>query len=139
MDQAFVKHVKATAADLKEGCSFIDILGVEYCEHKFEYYSSDTKGANNILSAFLTKIPINNNLLERILKSSKNKLFFNNGYYDFKQQKFINDFEGVETLIKIDRNFEECSVEQQNKIKKLIFEPVFDDDTGEALFYSPDL
>jgi len=133
MDQAFVKHVKATAADLKEGCSFIDILGVEYCEHKFEYYSSDTKGANNILSAFLTKIPINNNLLERILKSSKNKLFFNNGYYDFKQQKFINDFEGVETLIKIDRHFEECSVEQQNKIKKLIFEPVFDDDTGEAL------
>ena len=29
MDQAFVKHVKATAADIKEGCSTIDILGVE--------------------------------------------------------------------------------------------------------------
>jgi hypothetical protein len=29
MDQAFVKHVKATAADIKQACSFIDILGVE--------------------------------------------------------------------------------------------------------------
>jgi hypothetical protein len=76
MEQAFVKHVKASKEDIKEGCSTINILGVEYCEHKYEYYSSDTKGAKNILEALMSKIPINNNLLDRILKSSKNKLQF---------------------------------------------------------------
>ena len=133
MDQSYVKHVKATKEDLKEGCPTLVILGVEYCEHKFEYYSSDTKGANNILSALMSKIPINDALLEMILKSSKNKVFFNNGYYDFKLKKFINNFDGVDTLIKIDRDFKQCSVDQQEKIKKLIFEPIFDIDTNEAL------
>ena len=133
MEQSFVKHIKASKEDIKEGCSTIIILGVEYCEHKFEYYSSDTKGANNILSALISKIPINNKLLDNILKSSKNKIFFNNGYYNFIQRKFINNFDGVDTLIKIDRDFEECDIEQQHKIKALIFKPIFDDDTDEAL------
>ena len=133
MEQSFVKHIKATKEDIKEGCTTIIILGVEYCEHKFEYYSSDTKGANNILSALVSKIPINNKLLDTVLKSSKNKIFFNNGYYNFIQRKFINNFDGVETLIKIDRDFEECNIEQQQKIKALIFKPVFDEDTDEAL------
>jgi UDP-2,3-diacylglucosamine pyrophosphatase LpxH len=47
--------------------------------------------------------------------------------------KFINNFDGVDTLIKIDRDFEECDIEQQHKIKALIFKPIFDDDTDEAL------
>ena len=105
MEKSFVKHVKATKEDIKEGCSTISILGVDYCEHKYEYYSSDTKGTNNIIDALISKIPINNKLLERILFSSKNKLFFNNGYYDFNQRKFINNFDDVETLIKINRDF----------------------------------
>ena len=133
MEQSFVKHIKATKEDIKEGCSTIIILGVEYCEHKFEFYSSDTKGANNILSALVSKIPINNKLLDNILKSSKHKLFFNNGYYNFIQRKFINNFDGVDTLIKIDRDYEECDIEQQQKIKILIFKPIFDEDTDEAL------
>ena len=63
----------------------------------------------------MSKIPINDALLDKILKSSKNKVFFNNGYYDFKQKKFIDIFNDVETLIKIDRAFVECSIDQQNK------------------------
>jgi hypothetical protein len=42
MEQSSVKHVKAAKKDIKEGCSTISILGnlgVEYCEHKYEYYS----------------------------------------------------------------------------------------------------
>jgi coenzyme F420-reducing hydrogenase delta subunit len=129
MEQSFVKHVKATKEDIKEGCSTISILGVDYCEHKYEYYSSDTKGTTNILSALISKIPINNNLLERILFSSKNKIFFDYGYYDFKQRKFIDNFDNVETLIKINRDFKESSSDDQNKVKKLIFEPIFNEDT----------
>ncbi len=64
MEQSFVKPVKITKENIKEGCSTISILGVEYCEHKYEYYSSDTKGTANILSALIFKIPIKNNLLE---------------------------------------------------------------------------
>jgi len=133
MEQSFVKHIKATKEDIKEGCSTISILGVDYCEHKYEYYSSDTKGTSNILSALISKIPINNNLLERILFSSKNKIFFNNGYYDFKQRTFIDNFDNVETLIKINRDFKESSLDDQNKVKQLIFEPIFNEDTNEAL------
>ena len=50
---------KATKEDIKEeGCSTKSILGVDYCEHKFEYFSSDTKGTVNILGALMSKIPI---------------------------------------------------------------------------------
>ncbi len=65
---------------LKKDAQTIVILDVEYCEHEFEYYSSETKGANNILSALVSKIPINNKLSDTILKSSKNKIFFDYGY-----------------------------------------------------------
>ena len=71
MEQSYVKHIKATKEDIKEGCPTISILGVDYCEYKYEYYSSDTKGITNILTALISKIPINNMLLRRILFSSK--------------------------------------------------------------------
>ncbi len=41
-------------------------------------------------------------------------------YYDFKQLKFIDNFDNVETIIKIDRDFKESSSVDQNKVKKII-------------------
>ncbi len=75
-------------------------------------------------------------MLERILFSSKNKLFFNNGYYDFNKRKFINNFDNVETLIKLNRDFKESSLDDQNKVREIIFEPIFNEDTNEALLFS---
>ncbi len=58
MEQSLVKHVKAAKENIKEGCSTISKSGVEYCEHKYEYYSSDTKGTSNILTALISKFQL---------------------------------------------------------------------------------
>ena len=77
--------------------------------------SSDTKGNHNILRAIISKVRINNNLLERIFFSSRNRIFFNHGWYDIKR-KFIDIFDNVETLIKTNRDFKESSLDDQNKV-----------------------
>jgi hypothetical protein len=39
--------------------------------------------------------------------STLRKLCFDNGYYDFQKQEFINNYDNIETNIKIDRDFPE--------------------------------
>ena len=133
IEYEFIKHVKATREDLKDGVATFEYNGIEYCTDRFETYSADNKGATNILEVLKTKIIINDNLIKNINKSSHNKIFFLNGYHDFSIGKFINNFDNVDTLIIIQRNFKPATQEKQNYIKKKIFEVVFNEDTNEFL------
>ena len=76
MEHEFIKHIKATREDLKDGISTFIYNGVDYCCDKFETYSADTKGASNILDALLNKLPINDKLYKNIITSCFNKVFF---------------------------------------------------------------
>ena len=78
IEQEYIKHIKATKDDLKDGVDTFVHNGVDYCCAKFETYSADNKGASNILEVLLTKIDINDNLIQNIIKSSYNKVFFSN-------------------------------------------------------------
>lgn len=133
IDEGFVKNKVATKEDIKNNEDIYIYLGVDYCINKFETYSSDNKGATNILDVLITKIEINDNLLKDIVNSSFNKVFFNNGYYDFNKSKFINNFDNVETLVKINHDYIDASLEDQQYVKKIIFESVFNDDVEEFL------
>ncbi len=135
IDAEFVKYKKATKKDILEGEDIIQILGVDYCLMKFEHYSTDNTGATNILNVLLSKIPINGTLIQKILNSSKQKIFFNNGYFDFKKMEFINNFDGVETMVKIEREFVERNIEDEGKVLNLIFKPIFNEDVNEALLF----
>ena len=133
MEHEFIKHIKATREDLKDGVSTFEYNGVDYCVDKFETYSADTKGATNILDAVLIKIPINDKLYKNIISSCINKIFFKNGYYDFIKSEFIYNFDNVDTLTIIQRDYKEASSEQQLYVKKILFESVFNDDVDEFL------
>ena len=133
MEYEFIKHMKATGEDLKDGISTFEYNSVDYCVDKFETYSADTKGATNILDAVLIKIPINDELYKNIISSCINKIFFKNGYYDFIKSEFIYNFDNVDTLTIIQRDYKEASSEQQLYVKKILFESVFNDDVDEFL------
>ena len=47
--------------------------------------------------------------------------------------QFIDNFENVETLVKINRDYGECSVEDEKEVYNLIFKPIFNEDVEEAL------
>ena len=134
MEHEFIKHLKATKDDLKEGVATFEYNGVEYCSDKFETYSADTKGASNILEAVLIKLPINDKLYKNIIGSCINKVFFKNGYYDFIKSEFINNFDNVDTLTMIQRDYKEASLEQQLYVKQILFESVFNEDVDEFLW-----
>lgn len=133
MEFKFIKHSKATKDDLKDGCETFIYNGHDYCTNKFDTYSADNKNASNILETLITKVIINDNLIETIIKSSHGKIFFKNGYYDFKQTKFINNFDNVETLVINNWDYVEVSLDKQLEVKKLFFESVFNEDTEEFL------
>jgi hypothetical protein len=135
MEVSFVKNKKATKKDITEGEEIINILGIEYCNKKYEHYSADNAGASNILDVLLSKIPIKNDLNKYILNSSKHKIFFKNGYYDFKKLLFIDNFDNVETMIKIERNFGERNLDDEQKVLNILFKPIFREDTNEALLF----
>ena len=68
--------------------------------------------------------------------SSKLKIFFNNGYYDFKKMQFINNVDNVETLDNINRGYYDCSVKDENKVYNLIFWTYFRWRNEEVLLFS---
>jgi hypothetical protein len=133
IENEFIKHIKATKDDLKDGLPVFEYNGIEYCTYKFETYSADNKGATNILEVLKTKIEINNNLINNIIKSSYKKVFFQNGYFDFNIGKFIYNFDDVETMTIIPRIYKESTLELEQKIKKTFFENLFNEDTEEFL------
>ena len=50
-------------------------------------------------------IKVDNKLNNKIYTTTLRKLCFNNGYYDFEKLEFINNYDDVETNIKIDMDF----------------------------------
>ena len=114
---------------------FFYMMSVFHCCNKYEVYSADIKGSDKILSVLLTSIPINNVLVDNIYVSSKKRIFFKNGYYDFNKLEFINNFDNAETFVKIERDYIKVSDEDKSFVKNLLFEPVFNNNVDEALLF----
>jgi hypothetical protein len=83
------------------------------------------KHINNIVDALLNNCESNINFINDIWKFTQFKLFFNNGYFDFKLNKFI-ECKNNKTFIKINKNYDGISNKEIRKqIYKKILYPVF--------------
>lgn len=85
----------------------------------------------NIVESVINKCHTNNKFIEDIWKYTQFKIFFQNGYYDFKENKFI---QGIfnKTFIKLNKNYSsERNKEAYDILFKNVLYPVFSIDDKE--------
>jgi hypothetical protein len=123
------KYKKATKKDILEGEDIILYNGVEYCVNKYEDFSKNLSDCKNIITSMYSYIRVDNLFVNKIYETTKGKLFFNNGYYDLINNIFIENFDGVYTTKKIDKDFKisylENNKEKVDEIYKRVLIPVF--------------
>lgn len=88
--------------------------------------NSSIKDVEDLRKVIISKAPTNNNYLNQIWLNTKNKLFFKNGYYDFKNDTFNKlDIKNPTPFI-IERNFiNESNPEIREQIFKKVLYPLF--------------
>lgn len=94
-------------------------------EPKITKASKTPKYIKEMIHSIISKAPKNNNFIQTIWNNTRFKLFFRNGIYDFKQNKFISG-EFNETPIKIDRDYNDVvSLESYSDLYTNILNPIF--------------
>jgi hypothetical protein len=68
-------------------------------------YSSKLSGAKNIVEATMIRVPEAPSFIRKMRSTNKLRLVFQNGYYDFSTKKFTEGFEGVDSVVQIDRPY----------------------------------
>jgi len=106
----------------------INIDGNQYYLNKFEAYSANYTSAKNIVKLVYDKLKVDNKLNNRIYTSTLRKLCFNNGYYDFEKLEFIDNFDNIDTNIKIDMNFPERNETVMFNIYEKVLKPILGPD-----------
>jgi len=95
-------------------------------EKKNLQVSKINKTIKEIIEAIIAYVDIDNNFISKVFKNSFQKVCFENGYYDFNQNKFINNYSECDTFIKINRKFKQSKNERiRKKIYKKILYPLF--------------
>ena len=102
----------------------INIDGNQYYLNKFEAYSANYTSAKNIVKLVYNDLKVDNKLNNRIYTTTLRKLCFNNGYYDFEKLEFINNYDDVETNIKIDMDFPERNENVMFSIYEKVLKPI---------------
>ena len=106
----------------------INIDGNQYYLNKFEAYSANYTSAKNIVKLVYNDLKVDNKLNNKIYTSTLRKLCFNNGYYDFEKLEFINNYDDVETNIKIDMDFPERNENVMFSIYEKVLKPILGPD-----------
>ena len=87
------------------------------------------KHIDTIVNGLLCKCPQNQNFINDIWLHTQFKLFFLNGYFDFKKNKFVQNFEcdkSNHTFIKINRKYVHShNKDLRDEINEKIFYPIF--------------
>ena len=79
----------------------------------------------NIIEGLICKCKKNNNFISDVWDYTQYKIFFKNGYYDFKENKFISGIFN-KTFIKINKNYGKSNNDKLRKeINEKIFNPIF--------------
>jgi hypothetical protein len=120
------KYKFCSSENPTEPTIFID--GNQYYLNKFEAYSANYISAKNIVKLVYDKLKVDNKLNNKIYTSTLRKLCFNNGYYDFEKQEFINNYDNVETNIKIDMDFPERNEDVMFSIYEKVLKPILGPD-----------
>tara|TARA_R100000951_G_scaffold5297_1_gene5805 strand:- start:2187 stop:4562 length:2376 start_codon:yes stop_codon:yes gene_type:complete len=79
----------------------------------------------NIVEGLICKCQKNNNFISDVWDYTQYKLFFKNGYFDYKLNKFVSGIFN-KTFIKINKNYEKSNNDKLRKeINNKIFDPIF--------------
>jgi hypothetical protein len=91
--------------------------------------NKDTSSLNSLITMILKLCPNKTDFYKIMHKDTKHRLFYNNGYYDFKQSKFIDyDNDNIPfTTFVIERDYIPNDT-LENEVYKRIFFPIFDID-----------
>ena len=89
-------------------------------------YSKLSKGCANILKMFLARMPTDDNFIDKTWNSNLYKIFFLNGYYDFKSSTFKNYDNESYTTVYINKHYiNNANEDDMKKIYELILDPIF--------------
>jgi hypothetical protein len=93
---------------------------------KDKLISKNHSQLNNLVESVINKVETSEkDFLKEIWNETQFKLFYKNGYYDFKQNKFIKSSYG-KTFIRIEKEFDNNSNESiRNEIYNKILYPIF--------------
>lgn len=90
------------------------------------YYGGNYKQVSG-MRKFLESNLDNTNFISNNIDTSIGKLLFNNGYYDFEKNLFVNGFDNkIVFLNKIYRNYELVSDDLINEVNHILFEMPFE-------------
>lgn len=90
-------------------------------------YSCNISDAKRIVEAVLTKVPDCPTFVRELADSSRGKLVWKDGYYDFNTGVFTKGFDGVESTIQIPRNFPVRNEDDITELNTRFLDPVFGD------------
>jgi hypothetical protein len=116
-DQAIIKKYLTTKA-----------MRLQYhkiSNEKMINYSCNITDAKRIVEATMTKVSLDPVFMKTLFESSIGKLVWNNGYWDFDSRVFHEGHEGVESTIKISRDFPERIQEDIDQLHERFLDPVF--------------
>jgi hypothetical protein len=100
-------------------------------EYKIVKVSTIPSKIKDLVYSVKAKAPKDNKFIQNIWEETRFKLYFKNGYYDFKQKKFIKG-KFNRTPIKIDRDYNDSvSLQSYNDLYKNILLPIFSIKTKE--------
>jgi len=83
-------------------------------------YSSKLSGSTAIVDAMMTRIPNSPTFVDDMKDTTRNRLVFKNGYYDFITKQFEKGFDGIDSVIQINRDYPE----RNDKLIKDIYDKV---------------
>ena len=95
-------------------------------KNKLQHYSKMTSGMNNILGCVSpTKDEF---FIDKLFKSNLGKLCFNNGYWDFEENKLKPYDNTIATCVKINKDYSPSSTELKQEVMDRVFNPIFAND-----------
>jgi hypothetical protein len=123
------KLIKSELFDLVSKQSYILYDDYKSGNDKMVNASKIPKHIKDIVEGLIDKCQKNLNFIDDIWNFTQHKLFFLNGYFDFKENKFIKNRDNEnsnKTFIKINRKFEKSNKPELRKlINDKIFYPIF--------------
>lgn len=92
-------------------------------------YSANVSGANALMKAIISKLENSPSFVDELWNANLLKIFYKNGYYDFKVGRFIPSlaFEDSPTLFRIPFDFPEQSDENEQLVLDNVLMPIFND------------
>lgn len=93
-------------------------------DYEWKLLTQTLTGARNVADAIFKNIPENSKLMSVLDKECDYKISFKNGYWDFKQNAFIDyeEGDGYATINMIDRDFK--YVDKYDPIRKAVFDNI---------------